>query len=46
MFEECGMPFGRYSVIDDSTAVDDARRLIQEASCIFLMGGHGYGSFS
>lgn len=46
MFEECGMPFGRYSVIDDRTAVDDARRLIQEASCIFLMGGHGYGSFS
>ena len=45
MFEECGMPFGRYSVIDDRTAVDDARRLIQEASCIFLMGGHGVRQF-
>lgn len=45
MFEECGMPFGRYSVIDDRTAVDDARRLIQEASCIFLMGGHGVQQF-
>lgn len=45
MFEECNMPFKRYSVIDDRTAADDARRLIQEASCIFLMGGHGVRQF-
>lgn len=41
MFEECGMPFKGYSVIDNRTDALDARGLIQEASCIFLMGGHG-----
>lgn len=40
MFEECNMPFGRYCVIDNRTTADDAKRLIREASCIFLMGGH------
>lgn len=41
MFEECGMPFKGYSVIDNRTDALDARGLIQEASCIFLMGRHG-----
>lgn len=45
MFEECDMPFKRYSVIDDRTAAVDARRLIREASCIFLMGGHAVLQF-
>ena len=45
MFEECNMPFRRYSVIDNRTTADDARRLIQEASCIFLMGGHAVQQF-
>lgn len=45
MFEECNMPFKHYSVIDNRTVADDARRLIQEASCIFLMGGHGVRQF-
>lgn len=40
MFEECNMPFKQYCVIDNRTAPIDAKRLIQEASCIFLMGGH------
>ena len=45
MFEECDMPFKRYGVIDDRTAAVDARRLIREASCIFLMGGHAVWQF-
>lgn len=45
MFEECKMPFERYSVIDNRTTVDEARRLVREASCIFLMGGHGVWQF-
>ena len=45
MFEECNMPFMRYSVIDNRTTEGDARQLIQEASCIFLMGGHGVWQF-
>lgn len=45
MFEECDMPFKRYGVIDDRTAAVDARRLIREASCIFLMGGHAVLQF-
>lgn len=40
MFEACGMPFARYCVIDERTEAADAVRLIQEASCVFLMGGH------
>ncbi len=45
MFEECGMPFKRYSVIDNRTTVDESRHLVQEASCIFLMGGHAVRQF-
>lgn len=45
MFEECDMPFKRYSVIDDRTTADDAKRLIREASCIFLMGGQAVSQF-
>lgn len=45
MFEECDMPFKQYSVIDNRTTVDDARRLVQGAPCIFLMGGHAAWQF-
>lgn len=45
MFEECNIPFKRYSVIDNRTTVDEARRLVREASCIFLMGGHAVWQF-
>lgn len=45
MFEECDMPFSRYYVIDNRTDSSDAKRLIQEASCIFLMGGHAVLQF-
>jgi len=40
MFEECNMPFTRYYVIDNRTETSYATRLIHEASCVFLMGGH------
>lgn len=45
MFEECDMPFERYSVIDNRTTADDAKRLIREASCIFLMGGQAVSQY-
>lgn len=45
MFEECDMPFKRYSVIDNRTTADDAKRLIREASCIFLMGGQAVSQY-
>ena len=45
MFGECDMPFARYDVIDNRTDSLDAKRLIQEASCIFLMGGHAVWQF-
>lgn len=40
MFEEIGLPFGRYDVIDDRASPSQAIQLIQEASCVWLMGGH------
>ena len=40
MFEEVGLPFARHHVIDDRMAPSHATRLIREASCVFLMGGH------
>lgn len=40
MFAEAGMPFDRFSVIDDRTAPEEALHLVRTASCIFLMGGH------
>jgi len=39
MFAECGMTFADHRVIDRRTSVADAARLLQEAECIFLMGG-------
>lgn len=40
MFAEREMAFVKYSVIDNRTKAEDAVRQIQEASCIFLMGGN------
>lgn len=40
MFEECGMAFERFCVIDDRTDASEAVRLVREADCVFLMGGH------
>ncbi|MBQ8556572.1 MAG: Type 1 glutamine amidotransferase-like domain-containing protein [Clostridia bacterium] len=45
MFVECNMAFERYCVIDNRTDALDAQRLIREASCIFLMGGHAVQQF-
>ena len=40
MFAERGMGFARFGVIDARTEAAEARRMIREASCVFLMGGH------
>lgn len=40
MFVQCNMPFERYCVIDNRMEALEAQRLIREATCIFLMGGH------
>ena len=40
MFAERNMAFTKHSVIDNRTEAEEAVRLIQEASCIFLMGGN------
>ena len=45
MFEECNLSFQRFSVIDNRTDTFEAKRLIREASCIFLMGGHAVQQF-
>lgn len=45
MFEECGISFSKYDVIDHRTNPADAKQLIQGASCIFLMGGHATQQF-
>lgn len=45
MFVECGMPFKHFCVIDNRTDAVDAKQLIREASCIFLMGGHATQQF-
>ena len=39
MFAEQGIPFEKHCVIDERTKASDAKRLIKEADCIFLMGG-------
>jgi len=39
-FEEIGLPFAQYHVIDDRVEPSRAVQLIQEASCVHLMGGH------
>ena len=40
MFVERNMPFKNHYVIDNRTKTTEAKRLVQSASCIFLMGGH------
>jgi peptidase E len=40
MFKEIGLPFTQFHVIDKRVEPLHAVRLIQEASCVFLMGGH------
>ena len=40
MFVERNMPFKNHYVIDNRTTATEAKRLVQSASCIFLMGGH------
>lgn len=40
MFLEYGLSFSQFNVIDSRTGTSQAVGLIQEASCIFLMGGH------
>jgi len=40
MFEEIGLPFAQHRVIDNRMESSHATRLIHEASCVFLMGGH------
>lgn len=40
MFEACNIPFARHHVIDNRMEASHATRLIHEASCVFLMGGH------
>ncbi len=39
MFAERGMAFADHRVIDRRTSAADAVRLVQEADCVFLMGG-------
>ncbi|MBP5282370.1 MAG: Type 1 glutamine amidotransferase-like domain-containing protein [Lachnospiraceae bacterium] len=39
MFAEKGMPFAKHCVIDERTAASEAKELVKNASCIFLMGG-------
>jgi len=45
MFDECGLPFSSYCVIDNRMEAALAKKLIQEASCIFLMGGNATRQF-
>lgn len=40
MFRGWNIPFTRHHVIDNRMEAPKAVRLIQEASCVFLMGGH------
>ncbi len=39
MFAEQGIPFDRHCVIDERTEPSEARALVENADCIFLMGG-------
>ena len=39
MFAEKGMPFAKHCVIDERTEPSEAKALVENASCIFLMGG-------
>lgn len=40
MFKEYNIPFAQRYVIDNRMEAIQAQQLIQEASCVFLMGGH------
>ena len=40
MFEEIGLPFARHYVIDNRTEPSHATQLVNDATCVFLMGGH------
>lgn len=40
MFVEWDMPFRQFAVIDRRTDAYEAKRLIKDADCIFLMGGN------
>ena len=46
MFAEKGMPFDSFHVIDARTESPEAKRLIGEADCIFLMGGNATGQIA
>lgn len=39
MFAEQGLSFENHCVIDNRTAPSDAKKLVENADCIFLMGG-------
>lgn len=39
MFEACDLAFENFAVIDNRSEAEEAKRLIQRASCVFLMGG-------
>ena len=39
MFAEQGLPFEKHCVIDKRTAPETAKELVENADCIFLMGG-------
>ena len=39
MFVEYDMGFEQYAVIDSRTSISEAQKMIEEADCIFLMGG-------
>ncbi len=39
MFAEQGLPFEQHCVIDKRTEPDKAKKLVENADCIFLMGG-------
>ena len=43
MFAEQGLPFDRHCVIDRRTDPSEARELVENADCIFLMGGGACG---
>ncbi|MBR2223741.1 MAG: Type 1 glutamine amidotransferase-like domain-containing protein [Christensenellaceae bacterium] len=46
MFAACGLAFSSFCVIDERTEKAEARELIREASCIFLMGGNATQQFA
>ena len=43
MFAEQGLPFGKHCVIDQRTDPSEAKGLVENADCIFLMGGGACG---